>query len=601
MINLDEKKITEPELAQSKGLYEAMVNNHHVLPLAIFSLIVMGLALPYIGIPTYFFCAVASFISTWLMARSYGWTSFATLGMLLIAFSWLVNGYMKAHGMNSYLSWDEACRVPGYLLLWYHLLSRTERPTSLACFFCLSLLGVTLIDLLFFIYAAARIPWDALLYLIVFNMIFWNARTLLEEALDGSGPAGRFFWLIGLLLLWMGVIGKIPDELAIANVRQYSDSISFLGFLFLGLGYYAEKHHLQASVWFFIGEFSSLVIASAIGIVATSYGTSEMVFISWLIISCYVVLISAIGLLLAYQNRASFAARALQQWLTRIDALSRFFMSDTSHLTPEGVFAVLKQNLPGLVGLHLLDIETTIGNTTAWQQTLTIEDQTIVTLYFESAEAAEAITPIVPFLSNRIAQLVLQIRLSQEVVTDLLTGVYNRRALEIFVPTLIARLSEAQHPLSVVIADLDFFKKVNDTYGHQVGDQALIIFSQTLKRMLRAEDMIIRWGGEEFLLLLPGVTNFKAKSIIERIREAFSQQKIEPVAWPLTFSAGIAGGKVPSQSQFAEWITQADEALYRAKSKGRNRVEIFQDPPNPDTQTSETTSMDDLDVAQKLR
>jgi len=75
------------------------------------------------------------------MARSYGWTSFATLGMLLIAFSWLVNGYMKAYGMNSYLSWDEACRVPGYLLLWYHLLPRTERPILLGLLFlsCLCL------------------------------------------------------------------------------------------------------------------------------------------------------------------------------------------------------------------------------------------------------------------------------------------------------------------------------------------------------------------------------------------------------------------------------------------------------------------------------
>jgi len=223
----------------------------------------------------------------------------------------------------------------------------------------------------------------------------------------------------------------------------------------MGMGYYAERHRLQTSVWPFAVEFSSLVIASAIGLVA-SYGCGMVVFTSWLIIACYVILVSALGLLLAYQNRASLAAKALQDWLTRLDALSRFFLGDTNRLTPESVFTILKQHLPGLAGLRLLDIPTTIGNTTAWQQTLTIEDQTIVTLYFESAEAAEAITPIVPFLSNRIAQLVLQIRLSQEVVTDLLTGVYNRRALEIFVPTLIARLSEAQHPLSVVIADLDF-------------------------------------------------------------------------------------------------------------------------------------------------
>jgi diguanylate cyclase (GGDEF)-like protein len=396
----------------------------------------------------------------------------------------------------------------------------------------------------------------------------------------------------------MGVIVKTPDELGLANVRQHSDSISFLGFLFMGMGYYAERHRLQTSVWPFAVEFSSLVIASAIGLVA-SYGCGMVVFTSWLIIACYVILVSALGLLLAYQNRASLAAKGLHDWLTRLDALSRFFLDDTNHLTPEGVFAVLKQYLPGLAGLRLLDIPSTIGNTTPCEKTLVIEDRAIATLCFESMEAAEAIEPILPFLSNRLAQLVVQMRLSQEAVTDHLTEVYNRRALEILVPTLIARFSEAHHPLSVVITDLDFFKKVNDTYGHQVGDQVLIAFSQTLKRMLRAEDMIVRWGGEEFLLLLPGVTVFKAKDIIERIREAFAQQKIEPVEWPLTFSAGIAGGKVPNQSRFVQWITQADEALYQAKSKGRNQVEIFQDPANLDIQTSETTSINGLEAAQK--
>ena len=597
MINFD-AKIDSQELTQSKRLFQAIGNNHHILSLVTFAFIAAGLVLPYLGIPTYLFCALAAVIATYLMARGYGWTSSATLGMLLITISWLVNGYMKAHGMNSYLSWDEAVRVPGYLLLWYHM-PKIDYPTPLTNLFCLSLVGLSLIYLLLFIFLAGRIPWDALLYLIVLAIIFYKARPLLEEALDGSGPTGRFFWVIGLLILWMGVIVKTPDELGLANVRQHSDSISFLGFLFMGMGYYAERHRLQTSVWPFAVEFSSLVIASAIGLVA-SYGCGMVVFTSWLIIACYVILVSALGLLLAYQNRASLAGKALRDWLTRLDALSRFFLGDTNQLTPEGVFTVLKQYLPGLAGLRLLDIATTIGNTTPWQQTLTIEDDhAISTLYFESMETAEAITPILPFLSSRLAQLVLQMRLSKEVVTDPLTEVYNRRALEILVPTLIARFSEAHHPLSVVITDLDFFKKVNDTYGHQVGDQVLTAFSQTLKRMLRAEDMIVRWGGEEFLLLLPGVTVFKAKDIIERIREAFSQQKIEPVAWPLTFSAGIAGGKVPNQSRFVQWITQADEALYQAKSKGRNQVEIFQDPANLDIQTSETTSINGLEAAQK--
>lgn len=130
--------------------------------------------------------------------------------------------------------------------------------------------------------------------------------------------------------------------------------------------------------------------------------------------------------------------------------------------------------------------------------------------------------------------------------------------------------------MALVLIDIDFFKKVNDTYGHHVGDQVLVFLTQTLKQMLREDDLIIRWGGEEFMIFLHGVTTVQAQEIIDRIRQAFSARRIGPIAWPLTFSAGITGGATPTQSLLTRWINEADTALYQAKTMGRNRIEIFQ-------------------------
>ena len=533
-----------------------------------------GILLPYLGIPTYLFCALASFIAAFLLAKSWGFVSPLSLGMGLIAVSWLVNGYMKAKGMNTYLSWDELPRVLGYLLLW-HALPTIRRPTSMANIFFLSTLCVSLAYLLIFSWKASRVPWDALLYIGVLHLIFFKASPLIEEGLEGLKPPGRFFWVIGLLILWMGIIVKTPDELGLISSRQYSDTISFLGFLFLGLGGYMEKHSLKKPAWPFALEISSILSAFAAGLVAL-YNTDKLAFIGWVTIGCYVIFMGTAGLIISYQARAQLSEKTLRDWIVRLNALSRFFYADTT-LSIEELFSTLQRYLPGLSGLVIFDsLPQKAGTPTEWQQTLMVDAHPIGALFFQSAEKAEAITPILPFLSNRIDQLLLQMRLSQEIATDPLTGVYNRRVLDTLVPNFIARLNKEGRPMAVALIDLDFFKKVNDTYGHHVGDQVLVLLTQTMKQMLREDDLIIRWGGEEFMVFLHGVTTGQAKEIIDRIRQAFSSRQLGPIVSPLTFSAGITGGATPTQNLLTRWINEADTALYQAKTMGRNRIEIFQ-------------------------
>jgi len=115
--------------------------------------------------------------------------------------------------------------------------------------------------------------------------------------------------------------------------------------------------------------------------------------------------------------------------------------------------------------------------------------------------------------------------------------------------------------------------RVNDTYGHPVGDEVLKHLGRILQASVRREDLAVRYGGEEFLLFLYGADRLAAKEVVERIRYRFRHQRVDPIPYPLTLSAGIAGGEVPeSEAQLEDWVLKADYALLRAKETGRDRV-----------------------------
>ena len=160
-------------------------------------------------------------------------------------------------------------------------------------------------------------------------------------------------------------------------------------------------------------------------------------------------------------------------------------------------------------------------------------------------------------------------------LTDPLTGLLNRRGLEAELPKLLALSRRYRAPVSAVMLDIDRFKRVNDTYGHPVGDEVLRRLGRILEASVRKEDLAVRYGGEEFLLLLYGADRQAAKEVVERIRARFRAEKVEPIPYPLTLSGGIAGGEVPQgEEALEEWILQADYALLRAKEAGRDRVTL---------------------------
>lgn len=167
-------------------------------------------------------------------------------------------------------------------------------------------------------------------------------------------------------------------------------------------------------------------------------------------------------------------------------------------------------------------------------------------------------------------------RAKRRALIDELTGAYNRRFLEEALAKMVVPDDRRRgQVLSLLVIDLDHFKKVNDTYGHQVGDLVLKTVSQTLHRTLKESDVLARYGGEEFVIVLPRTDTPGAVAVGERLRIAvagLSLRKLAPVAPErVTISVGVASYPVHAAT-VAELIHAADEALYQSKSQGRNRV-----------------------------
>lgn len=173
-------------------------------------------------------------------------------------------------------------------------------------------------------------------------------------------------------------------------------------------------------------------------------------------------------------------------------------------------------------------------------------------------------------------------------ITDGLTGLYNHRHVHEIVHEEFERAKRSDEPLSVVMLDLDFFKDVNDRYGHQAGDAMLRSMANILRETAREIDKLGRYGGEEFIAVLPGTTMESAAIFAERVREGVARHRFDVGTAKLetTISAGVATHPDPAVGDPGDLVRLADEALYAAKAAGRNRVvchgEHGQDRPSRD-------------------
>ena len=159
---------------------------------------------------------------------------------------------------------------------------------------------------------------------------------------------------------------------------------------------------------------------------------------------------------------------------------------------------------------------------------------------------------------------------------DGLTGVYNHRYFQMALEQEINRAVRHETYLSILFADIDYFKKFNDAYGHQVGDFVLTEFAATLRENLREYDTLARYGGEEFVVILPETNTEEALVVAEKLRSAIEAKVFKDARkqYHVAASFGQTCCKPSTEDNFDknEFISQADQALYEAKEKGRNRV-----------------------------
>jgi diguanylate cyclase (GGDEF)-like protein len=207
-----------------------------------------------------------------------------------------------------------------------------------------------------------------------------------------------------------------------------------------------------------------------------------------------------------------------------------------------------------------------------------------VGLFYACFEKPDLLTDHVKLLARRAAEqfslaisnLRLQHRLREQSIRDPLTGAFNRRYLEETLDREMARARRTQQPLSLLVMDVDHFKRFNDTMGHDAGDAVLAQFAQMLQKQIRKEDIACRFGGEEFVIVMPMMEIADAARRADDIRKATEDLKVrmgDKVLGPITVSIGVssfpAHGNMPE-----ELFSAADGALYEAKHNGRNRTAL---------------------------
>ena len=163
-------------------------------------------------------------------------------------------------------------------------------------------------------------------------------------------------------------------------------------------------------------------------------------------------------------------------------------------------------------------------------------------------------------------------KLEQLAITDALTGIFNRRKFDLTLERELKRADRYRAPLSLIMLDIDHFKRINDTYGHHAGDAVLVLLAKLISDNIREPDVFARWGGEEFVVLTPNTNAESAWQLAEKLRAVVEASSFPGIVG-LTCSFGVT--ELVEADSPDDFINRADNALYQAKASGRNKVELL--------------------------
>ena len=472
-----------------------------------------------------------------------------------------------------------------YLFVLYHglliaclwRLPRHQVP-RLAAAFC-GLLTLFTATLFFFVWQEGQANLQAVAYGILYLAALWALSPAMETALAGRAPMGRFFIVLAVVIGWLAAMLRsmmvLGSDMAMLGLRPIQ-AMWMASDLLFGIGIYCEAKKIDVRLWPFMAV-GALGMAWMAGLMPLR-SVAGHIYQVWVLLGGVIFFICALGVARGYEGGLRLARSRLEDWLAIIDELLRAAdESADTRRSLEQVFSHLKEFLPGLLGLEMVfqGGSLLLGKAAGHREVLRAEDGREVALYAQKGNllANEEMQAAHLWLTNRLWDLAIRLELRGQAYLDPLSGLLNRRAYEARLPEVLHLVQVQQRPLAVLMVDLDHFKRVNDTCGHAVGDQVIKATAQTMRALFRSEDLVIRWGGEEFLVLMVGTDRSQAAQRAEQLRQAIGALVVPAVPWPISVSVGVAGGAVPqNHAQFKRWLEEADEALYAAKRAGRNRV-----------------------------
>lgn len=441
--------------------------------------------------------------------------------------------------------------------------------------------------------ALYMLGWQSLWEFVLIDSVLLLATVpLLTASQQGVAAEERVVWITGLFLrvfsnMLLADTHAAPFILPVVlPLVYYLRSLAYvmlalamwLLFYPLRLGYSQHSDGLLAAI--------VLIISLQIGTVWTFLGLRLNTMLSWqrqlllFGLLSYLSVIMLLILLSGNRNRRLSAEQTMRQWARLLEQLLVFSPDVSSTLSLEsvlqGVMKALGNTFDNLCGMALESkTKSQIGEQGSYSFPLVREGALFGHLYFHGAPHNLAmLETAAPLLSNHIYQALSQRQHVSEALTDPLTGLLNRRGFHVRKGKLTSKALSQHRSISVAVLDIDYFKRVNDVYGHSVGDEALCTLAQVMRRYTRKEDLVVRWGGEEFVIVLLGADLPQCLEVMERIRSELRAWSIPPISWPLTVSIGLLQHPAGSAIELEECITIADEALLRAKKHGRDRIEL---------------------------
>lgn len=446
---------------------------------------------------------------------------------------------------------------------------------------------------LLFVIEEGQARWDALIFGMLFMVMFACATPAWQALLSGRAPQGRLLVFMGLLLLWMNnfaywiadIYGLYPEDPIVLSFA--------VGFVLINTGWIGETTTVP------VGGSRTMIIGAA-AITMVSYASiwtfrqaKGMTLASWLILDGYTVMMALLVLLQNHVARIRLAEARFRKYTTLLDDILQLdARQHILHLDDilDNLLQRLQDIFPELTGFRITDTTGHMPDHLAGRSTehvLSWPDETRdearqsedvrLDIYCVNEDhiASEGLKTLAPLLSRRLHQLLVHFHQQLAARTDPLTGLLNRRGAQVMIPDLTLRCMRDHIPLGVAMIDIDHFKSVNDTFGHHVGDQVILAMAQVIMSQTRHVDCAVRWGGEEFLVLLHGCDLSASQQTIQRILDNFKSKAYEGIndGRTVTGSAGISGGRVPRHFQEIEsWIQIADALLYEAKRAGRDRI-----------------------------